>query len=179
MAVTEIWIRSDRRAGDDALIVELHRLGYRGHGPRFGPEFAEFVAETVAEAGLDDPSSGSVWFAHDGAGAVGCSALINRGDRGQLRWVIVLPRARGLGLGMRLTELALDHAEIQPHHTVFLETTDGLEASMAIYQKLGFVTTHAQPTRLWHGEGVHIVMERRCLRSSEVTSPQSADKSHL
>jgi N-acetylglutamate synthase-like GNAT family acetyltransferase len=120
-----------------------------------------------------------VWFAHDSDGAVGCSAMINRGNRGQLRWVILLPRARGQGLGGRLTALALDHAQAQGYQSVFLETTDGLAASMTIYQKLGFVTTQAETTRLWHGEGVHIVMERSCLRSSAVTASQSADRSYV
>jgi ribosomal protein S18 acetylase RimI-like enzyme len=157
--------RDWRLPGDDALIVSLHRQGYAPHGARFGEAFCDFVAETVAEAGLDDPARGRVWFAERGGRALGCAAMISRPDpdggpgRGQLRWVVLNPEARGQGIGKRLVALALAHAHAQGHAGVFLETTDGLAESMALYERLGFRTVIHRPEPLWHGEGTLIVME--------------------
>jgi N-acetylglutamate synthase-like GNAT family acetyltransferase len=160
MGAAPITFRHDRRPGDDQLIVDLHRLGYAVEGDRFGPPFWEFVAETVAEARLDQPSRSRsrVWFAEMGGKAVGCSALVDRGEVGQLRWVVLLPKARGSRAGRKLVDLALDHARSCDHREVFLETTDGLASSMAIYEKVGFETTDAHVERLWHGDGVHVTM---------------------
>ena len=158
MGTAPITFRYDRRPGDDQLIVDLHRLGYAIEGDRFGKPFWEFVAETVAEAQLDKPSRSRVWFAELDEKAVGCSALVDRGEVGQLRWVVLLPEARGTGAGRKLVDLALNHARACDHHEVFLETTDGLASSMVIYEKLGFQTSDAHVERLWHGDGVHITM---------------------
>ena len=158
MGAAPITFRHDRRPGDDQLIVELHRLGYAVEGDRFGQPFWEFVAETVAEAKLDQPGRSRVWFAEVDGRAVGCSALVDRGVVGQLRWVVLLPEARGSGVGRKLVDFALDHARSCGHREVFLETTDGLAPSMAIYEKVGFEMTDAHVERLWHGDGVHVTM---------------------
>lgn len=156
---SEWTIRTDRRAGDDALIVALHRSGYASEGPRFGEAFAAFVGETVAEAQLDRPHSGTVWFAERAGQAHGCAAMVYRGDKGQLRWVVLDQHARGQGLGQKLVNLAMEDARARGFRSVFLETTDGLAASMAIYESLGFVVVSDEEDDLWHGRGRHIIME--------------------
>ncbi len=156
-----VIIRCDRRPGDDDLIVRLHVEGYLQEGPRFhGDDFAPYVARTVAEAGLDRSPRSRVWFAERDGRTLGCTAMVDRDDRGQLRWVVVLPAARGLGLGKRLVTLALDYAASQGWREAYLETTEGLDASMGLYEKLGFVTTDDTPTALWHGPGHHIIMRK-------------------
>jgi GNAT superfamily N-acetyltransferase len=155
-------LRSEWRSGDADLIVDLHRRGYAGEGPAFADPFPDYVAETVREAGLDRPGHASrVWFAERGADAVGCAAMIDRGTRGQLRWVVLLPQARGLGLGKALFRAAMDHADAQGWPEVFLETTGGLAASMQLYLANGFTVTRHEPADLWGVPGYHIVMTRR------------------
>ncbi len=73
--------------------------------------------------------------------------------------MVLNPEARGQGIGKRLVALALAHARAQGHTSVFLETTDGLAESMALYERLGFRTVIHRPEPLWHGEGTLIVME--------------------
>jgi N-acetylglutamate synthase-like GNAT family acetyltransferase len=163
MGNNEIHFRHDRRPGDGQLIVDLHRLGYAQEGGRFGPSFWDFVGETVAEAELDRPGRSRVWFAEQGGETVGCSALVDRGNVGQLRWVVLLPSARGSGAGRKLVDLALDHAKACGHEEVFLETTDGLDSSMAIYEKLGFQLSSEHVEPLWHGDGLHIMMTLKLL----------------
>jgi GNAT superfamily N-acetyltransferase len=151
-------IRDERRPGDDALIVDLHRRGYLPEGRRFGAEFCAYVGETVAEAGLDNPARGHVWFAERDGQPVGCAALIDRGTRGQLRWVVLLPEGRGCGIGRVLVDRAVDFSRARGHDEVILETTDGLPAAMAIYQKLGFVIISDKKASLERGDGRLIVM---------------------
>lgn len=159
MTAHAIAIRDNRRPGDDALIVELHRRGYAGEGPRFAQPFLDFVAKTVAEGRLDESDAGKVWFAEAKGEGVGCAALIDRGSCGQLRWVVLAPEARGQGVGRRLVEEALIHARARGHSHVYLETTDGLAASMKIYEQLGFRTVYDEVEPLWDGEGRMIRME--------------------
>lgn len=158
MSSDDILIRDERRPGDDALIVDLHRRGYLAEDERFRETFCAFVGRTVADAKLDDPARGAVWFAERCGEALGCAAMVDRGERGQLRFVVLAPEARGLGLGKMLVDSALRYARSRGYYQVYLETTDGLEASMAIYQKLGFVTVHDEPEPLWHGDGRRIEM---------------------
>lgn len=161
-ALDAIRLRSDWRSGDPALIVDLHRRGYAGEGPRFAAGFADYVDLTVAEAGLGAPGKASrVWFAERGGETLGCAAMIDRGTRGQLRWVVLVPEARGLGLGKALFAAAMDHAAAQGWPEVYLETTDGLTASMQMYLANGFAVTSDTEEELWDGLGRMIVMTRR------------------
>lgn len=157
-----VRLRSDWRPGDGDLIVDLHRRGYAPEGARFGGAFPDYVGETVREARLDAPGHASrVWFAERGPETLGCAAMIDRGTRGQLRWVVLLPEARGLGIGKALFAAAMDHAAAQGWPEVYLETTDGLGASMQLYLANGFTLTSDEPAELWHGPGRFIVMTRR------------------
>lgn len=152
-----ITFRNDRRSGDDALIVDLHRRGYAGEGARFDGLDAH-VAKLIADADLDNAPRSRVWFAELGTETIGCAAMIDRGDQGQLRWVIVLPGARGQGAGRTLVTLALDHARSCGFKSVYLKTTDGLDASMSLYEALGFTLTRDEAAELWHGLGHEITM---------------------
>jgi GNAT superfamily N-acetyltransferase len=158
MGQDAIVYRHDWRHGDDALIVEMHRRGYASEGPRFGEAFCRFVGETVAEAQLGQSPRSRVWFAERDGAAIGCAALVDRGEIGQLRWLVLLPEARGHGVGRTLVDRVLAHARACNHRSIFLETTDGLDASMGIYEKLGFQVTDSHVEQLWHGPGVHITM---------------------
>lgn len=82
-------------------------------------------------------------------------------DVGQLRWVLVHPRHRGIGLGRRLVTQALDWCIRQDLRAVRLETTDGLPASMALYRTLGFDTVREETVELWDGPRTLIRMEKR------------------
>lgn len=154
-------LRSAWRPGDADLIVDLHRRGYASEGDRFGPSFPGYVRKTVEEAGLDAPGHDSrVWFAEQAGETLGCAAMIDRNGRGQLRWVVLLPAARGLGLGKLLLTTAMDYAAAQGWPDVFLETTDGLGPSMQLYLTHGFAVTSVTEVDLWDGPGRMIVMAR-------------------
>ncbi|MEL6791733.1 MAG: GNAT family N-acetyltransferase [Pseudomonadota bacterium] len=157
-----ITIRSTRQPGDLGLIVWLHGVGYAdGVGAHDAPGFEAYVAQTVADFGKQPDARGTLFFAErQGPGGsvetVGCAAMIERHGgpqpRGQIRWVITLDTARGQGVGGRLIDACMDEAQQLGFHDVYLQTTSGLDASMAIYQQLGFQVIHHEQQELWNGQ---------------------------
>ncbi len=147
----DITIRHELRCGDLGRIIALHGTGYavlRG----YGLPFEAFVARTIAEYMLDNRAAGRIWLAERHGDLVGCAAIALRGDRrAQLRWVLVDPSARGIGLGRQLVETALRYAANQGCEEVFLETTDGLPESQTLYEALGFSEYFNEPAELWDG----------------------------
>ena len=147
----DISIRTDLRAGDLGRVIELHGEAYDGL-PGFGLAFEAYVAQTISEFVLGNRAEGQLWLAERGDKLVGCTAIALRDDHlGQLRWVLVDPSARGIGLGKRLVNAALDYCREQSCRSVFLETTDGLPESQALYEKLGFTVTFDEVDDLWDG----------------------------
>jgi ribosomal protein S18 acetylase RimI-like enzyme len=157
----EVNIRSDWRDGDVERIVDLHRRGYEQEGGHhYGADFLDHVRHTVEDADIPSRRGSCVWFVEMYGETVGCAAVVDRGNEGQLRWVVLTPETRGLGLGGRLLDAAMKHAEAQDWASIYLETTDGLEASMALYRRLGFKVDIAEDRPLWHGGGRFIQMRK-------------------
>lgn len=158
-------IRTTLRPGDLGRLIQLHGEGYEGETSHFGLTFEAHVARTVAEFILDNDANGRVWLAENGRDLVGSAAMVDRGDKGQLRWVIVAPQARGTGLGKKLIHAAMDYAATQSAwREVFLETTDGLSVSMEIYRKLGFEITAEKLEDLWENQKQKVIVMAKKLR---------------
>ena len=66
--------------------------------------------------------------------------------------------SRGTGLGRRLVETSIEWSREKGCDHVFLETTDGLPESQALYEKLGFVLEHESVEDLWDGPAALIRM---------------------
>ena len=159
--IDDIVIRHDLRCGDLGRIVTLHGQSYESL-PGFGLRFEAFVARTIAEFVLDNESRGRVWLAERGNELVGCTAIALRdNDKAQLRWVLVDQSARGIGLGRRLVESALEYSKESGCDEVFLESTDGLPESQALYEDLGFELTSSDVARLWDGPRPLIRMRKK------------------
>lgn len=154
-----IDIRHDLRPGDLGRLISLHGECYsllEGYGIRF----EAYVAQTIAEYVLDNDARGRIWFAEQDGRLVGCTAIALR-DNGaaQLRWVLVDPAARGVGLGRELVNRALAYCRAEGCASIFLYTTDGLPESQTLYEKLGFSLVSDEPEELWDGVRPLIHME--------------------
>ena len=158
-----ITIRSDLRPGDLGRLIALHGTAYIDDVLHFGLPFEAHVAKTVAEFVLDNEARGRVFLAERGADLVGCAAIVERrvpgGVHGQLRWVLADPSVRGLGLGKKLVSMAIDHARAAGWSEVYLETTDGLDASMGIYKALEFEIASRATETVWRG-GMTVIRMR-------------------
>lgn len=148
-------LRHELEPGDLGRLIALHGEVYR-QWPGFGPEFEAFVARTVAEYGLENDFNGRIWLLERNRDRqpelVGCCAIAFRSAHlAQLRWVLLREEYSGKGLGQRMVEIALAHCRQSGVGKVFLETTDGLEASSRLYRKLGFRETSNRVVPLWSG----------------------------
>jgi N-acetylglutamate synthase-like GNAT family acetyltransferase len=155
----DIEIRHELRPGDLGRIVTLHGECYDSL-PGFGITFEAFVGLTLAEYVLEAGASGRIWLAERNGCLVGCTALVLRDDNlGQLRWVLVDPSARGIGLGKKLVNRALAWSRDMGCTRIFLETTNGLPESQSLYEALGFEVVSDLPAELWNGVRPLIRME--------------------
>lgn len=158
-----ITIRTDLRPGDIGRLITFHGTSYIDDDLHLGLKFESFVARLMSNFILDDGCRGEIFIAERGTEIVGSSAMIERTSddrqkRGQLRWVLADSSVRGTGLGEKLVRRAIDYAYAQNCQEVFLETTEGLEASMGLYKKLGFVETKRDYEQIWDGKGLVITM---------------------
>ncbi len=161
-AHADVAVRDALRPGDLGRLIALHGRAYEGERAHFGLVFEAYVARTVAEFIIDNGARGRVWMAERGRDLLATAAMVERegpsGPRGQLRWILADPSARGLGLGKLLIGEAMQYARENQYKEVFLETTEGLDASMAIYDRLGFKEVKRETMALWREENVVITM---------------------
>jgi len=127
------------------------------------PEVIAHVAEVLAEFGLsfgigtdtDDqlrhlPQSyvdggGVFWIARAGGVIVGtCGVFPVGGSMYELRKMYLRPRSRGLGLGKRLLDLAVEWTRARGGTQLVLDTIEGMTAAIAFYESHGFVRDDAQ-----------------------------------
>ena len=157
-----IAIRSELRPGDLGRLIAFHGAAFGDDALHFGVRFEAFVARLMADFVLEG-AQGRIYIAERAGDLVGCAAMIRRQDgaklpRGQLRWVLADPSVRGTGLGERLVRSAIAYAREQGWREVVLETTEGLDASMSLYRKLGFAETGRGVETMWRGDVTVITM---------------------
>lgn len=81
------------------------------------------------------------FFVAQSAGqTVGCVALANMGDYGEIKSMFIDPDARGQGIADRLLETLFGAAAQLGLGSVKLETGDALAAAHKVYARHGFVT---------------------------------------
>jgi N-acetylglutamate synthase-like GNAT family acetyltransferase len=96
------------------------------------------------------PEKDRIWLAELDGEIMGTIAIIEHSkDEAQLRWFLVHPDVRGIGLGKNLFEQALDFCRKHQYHNIFLLTTSDQQTAIRMYAKAGFVKTAENPVELW------------------------------
>jgi DNA-binding MarR family transcriptional regulator/GNAT superfamily N-acetyltransferase len=131
--------------GDFGWIVrrhaELYAQEYRWVAP-FEGVCAQIVADFVNKS---DPRRERCWIAEMGGENVGTVMLAKQAPTvARLRLLLVDPKARGLGLGARLTDEAVRFARSAGYKRITLWTHSVLTAARHIYQKAGFTLTRSE-----------------------------------
>jgi ribosomal protein S18 acetylase RimI-like enzyme len=159
-----LTIRSDLRPGDIGAIVWMHGAIYaREYG--FDHTFEAYVAGPLAEFALRCSPRERLWIAERRESVVGCVAVVTASTTtAQLRWFLVDPGARGLGLGRRLLKEAISFSEESGYSEIILWTVSALTAAAHLYRSAGFRKVRELPVRRW---GVEVEEEEYSLEIGE------------
>lgn len=139
----DITIRNNLQPGDIGAVIALHGIVYASeHGYDHTFE-GSYVASTFVEfAESYNPRDNRLWVAEKEGNVVGAIGIIKRSEEeAQLRWWLVHPTCRGLGLGRTLLEEAIDFCKQRPYKTIYLWTVNDLYAAIHLYKAAGFQKT--------------------------------------
>ena len=118
----------------------------RQHGLLYKQEYAwdERFEALVAQICADfinnyDPQKERCWIAEMQGEQVGSIFCVKKSEQvAKLRLLLVVPKARGLGLGTRLVQEAVRFAGRSGYQKLTLWTNDVLVAARKIYERNGF-----------------------------------------
>ena len=145
-------IRRELRPGDLGAIIAHHGTLYaREHS--VDADFQAHVAASVSAAAAKrgwPAANEAVWIFERGGEHAGSLALTDEGaGLAALRWFVLDPELRGLGLGTRLVAELLELAERAGYERVGLETFSDLRAAAHIYRRAGFELQWATTGPRW------------------------------
>jgi len=146
----KITIRTELRPGDLGYLIYLHGHLY-GNEYQYGISFETYVAKGVHEFYQQyDQQKDKVWICEDGNRIVGFLLLMHReNNTAQLRYFILEPDYRGIGLGKRLMMLYMDHLRDEGYRHSYLWTTSDLKAAAVLYTRHGFRLTEEKPSEVF------------------------------
>ncbi len=142
ISISDINIRTTLRPGDIGYVIYLHGSLYsKEHN--FGISFESYVASGLHDFYQQyDSSKDCVWVCEHRGQIVGFLLLMHRpGNAAQLRYFILLPEYRGIGLGRKLMNLFMDFFHSNGYRSAFLWTTHEQQAAVHLYRSKGFVLT--------------------------------------
>lgn len=138
-------ILREPQAGDYGWVVEQHGALYAkewGYTAEFEGLVAGIVAGFVEHF---DPRWEKCWIAEVDGERVGSVFLVRQSATiAKLRLLLLMPQARGLGLGARLTDECIAFARAKGYRKMVLWTQSHLEMARRIYASRGFTMAKAQ-----------------------------------
>ncbi|MEL7098664.1 MAG: GNAT family N-acetyltransferase [Pseudomonadota bacterium] len=135
-------------AADLEWLVEQHGTLYaqaEGFDETFGP-----LVRSILEAFLveHDPAREAGWIALAGPLRLGSIFCVSGPeDLAKLRLFLLVPEARGQGLGRHLLETCLEFARSRGYAGLTLWTHESHRAACALYASSGFVLEQSEPVR--------------------------------
>ena len=138
------------RIGDASYVTFLHGTLYSeeyGLDSTFEVEVGQEITGFIRQF---DPRRDGFWVAEAGDLVVGAIVIVHRGrEEAQLRWFILHPSYRGLGLGRELMTYTVDFCKDKQYTKVFLWTFNELHAAIHLYQSFGFERTETKTHLCW------------------------------
>ena len=150
-----VTLRHDLQPGDMGAMILLHGMIYaQEYG--FDHTFEGYVAAGLAEfAQAFDPGRDRIWVAEKQGHITGSIAILSRSaEEAQLRWFLIHPESRGLGLGRWMLKEALDFCREKGYRKIYLWTIQNLVVATHLYQSSGFIKTEEKLHPLW-GKMIH------------------------
>ncbi|KRD56270.1 MarR family transcriptional regulator [Acidovorax sp. Root275] len=152
-----VAVLRDPVPGDIGWVVQQHgEIYWREYGwdSRFEALVADIAAQFVRKF---QPAWERCWVAELDGERVGAVFVVRKSaTTAQLRMLILSPKARGLGLGARLTDECIAFARAKGYKKMVLWTNSCLTAARGIYAKRGFKLAKSEP---YEGFGQQLVGE--------------------
>lgn len=143
--MSEVRLR-DLEIGDAGWLIEQHGILYardEGFDSSFEAEVAEILANYILTR---NPARERGWIAEQSGKRLGSIFCVDAGDDvAKLRLLLLVPEARGLGIGDWMVRTCLAYAKSKGYRAMRLWTHDSHRAACALYEKHGFRLTAAKP----------------------------------
>ncbi|MDO5147295.1 MAG: helix-turn-helix domain-containing GNAT family N-acetyltransferase [Eubacteriales bacterium] len=155
----DITIRTDIHAGDIGYITYMHGWIYRDEYG-YSTAFEQYVADSFVEF-LEhfDADRDCLWCAEHHGTIVGSIGIVGHGDRAQLRWFLVDPHYRDMGLGKKLLEQVIAFAGKKSYGSIYLDTASDLDKAIYLYEQAGFHKMKEKPNDAWRKGLMELEME--------------------
>lgn len=147
---TDIILRYNIRPGDIDYVTHLYGVLFaEEHG--FGGTFKAQVSASLAEFSSSfKPDKERLWVAEKNEQIIGSVGVIESSQlQARLRWLLVDPENRGLGLGRALVDEAIVFCKRCGYKSVFLETFSELTVAGRLYKSTGFKVTEEKTQHLF------------------------------
>ena len=145
-----IAIRTELAPGDLGYVAYLHGTLYAAEY-RYGMEFESYVAAGLLEFYRNNATGmNRVWLCEHGGHIIGTLFRMHReNNAAQLRYFLIDPRYRGIGLGKKLMSLFMQSLHQSGYHSAYLWTTEELKAAASLYTRHGFILTEGKQTTVF------------------------------
>ncbi len=141
VSLDDISIRTELQPGDIGYVTYMHGALYHREY-NYGLQFESYVAKGLCEFYEKyNPSRNRIWACEHKDRMIGFLLLMDRGEAAQLRYFLIQPEYRGMGLGSRLLNLYTDFLRECGYKESYLWTTHELTTAATLYKRLGYKLT--------------------------------------
>ena len=141
VSLDDISIRAELQAGDIGYVTYMHGALYHKEY-NYGLQFESYVAKGLCEFyETYEPRRNRIWACEHDHRMIGFLLLMDRGESAQLRYFLIEPEYRGMGLGKKLLNLYMEFLGECGYKGSYLWTTHELTAAAALYKRLGYRLT--------------------------------------
>lgn len=145
-------IRTKLQPGDVGYLTYLHGKLY-AEEYNYDYTFDAYVAIPLAEFSLRKNPREQIWLAEQDHQIKGAIAIVEKtAETAHLRWFLLHPDLRGLGLGKRLLDLAINFCRIQEYTEIILGTAAELNKAKTMYELAGFKLLNQETKIIWGKE---------------------------
>ena len=143
----DVTIRT-QKPGDIGYIAYRHCVLYnKEYG--FGGTFELDVLDSLIKY-IENRSEGEIWVAEYNSQIIGFIGIVSTDkSTAQLRWFLIEPEFRGIGLGRQLMTIAIDYCKQKKFSRVFLWTIQELKVAHYLYNSFGFLPVEQVENNTW------------------------------
>jgi Transcriptional regulators len=161
----DITVRYNIKPGDAGYITYMHGWIYKQEY-NYTTAFEGYVARSFYDFLLAyNADRDRLWIAEHNREIIGCIGIAGHGERAQLRWFLLHPNYRGMGLGKRLLNQAIEFCRDKGYKAVYLDTTEDLEKAIGMYTKAGFVKVAEKENHTWADNLMELEFELKLEKS--------------